>query len=326
MSFARRRGPFLAPALAAAVIVLVAACGSGGSDPSQVRDAAGHVYDLSPQQPGRVHTGAVAALAAQVPAAVRARGELIVTGDSESAPPLRFYATDNHTVVGSEVDFASLVADILGLKLHLTTADWSQNFVSVDSGAADAFISNVTVTEERKEKYDFATYRLDNVALELPTAATWTYTDRKSLAGKRIGVGSGTNQEQLLLDWNAQNVAEGLPKIDIAYYQHTTDFYLALASGRLDGFLGPDPEALYHVATAHQTRIVGTFSGAGPTLQGQIAVLTKKDNGLIKPVQQALQYAIDHGLYQQVLARWGLQSEAVHASVINPPGLPKNAK
>ena len=60
--------------------------------------------------------------------------------------------------------------------------------------------------------------------------------------------------------------------------------------------------------------------------QGQIAVLTKKDNGLIKPVQQALQYAIDHGLYQQVLARWGLQSEAVHASVINPPGLPKNAK
>jgi hypothetical protein len=64
------------------------------------------------------------------------------------------------------------------------------------------------VTEERKEKYDFATYRLDNIALEVPKDDDWTYTDRKSLAGKRIGVGSGTNQEQLLIEWNESNIAE----------------------------------------------------------------------------------------------------------------------
>jgi polar amino acid transport system substrate-binding protein len=159
----------------------------------------------------------------------------------------------------------------------------------------------------------------------VPKDATWTYTDRKSLAGKRIGVGSGTNQEQLLVEGDRRNRAEGLPPIDIAYYQHSADYYLALASHRLDGYLGPNPAGAYHVATANQTKIVAGLSGAGDAPQAEVAVLTKKDNGLVGPVHEALQYAIDHGLYREVLDRWGLDSEAVQQSRINPPGLPKRA-
>lgn len=322
--FRARRAAALAAALTALALV-AGACGSGSDPGNEVRAVNGQTYDLSPQQATRLHADKVDAIAAQVPAAIRNRGTLIVTGSADSGAPLRFYATDDRTVIGSEVDFAALVADILGLKLEVRAADWAQNFVAIDSGAVDAFISNVTVTEERKEKYDFSTYRLDNLALEVPEDGTWQYTDRKSLAGRRIGVGSGTNQEQLLVQWDQQNRAEGLPKIDIAYYQKTADYYLALASHRLDGFLGPNPTATYHVATAGQTKIVATFSGAGDALQAEIAVLTKKDNGLIGPVNQALQYAISHGLYRKVLDRWGLGSEAVQQSRINPPGLPKRS-
>lgn len=321
LSSRRRR---ISTALAVAILGLfVGACGNGDGGEDTVRTVNGQTFDLSPEQSTRVHTGKVDSIAAQVPQAIRDRGTLIVTGPAGAAPPLRFYATDDRTIVGSEVDFASLVADILGLKLDLRAADWAQNFVKADSGEVDVFLSNVTVTEERKEKFDFATYRLDNVALEIPKDASWTYSDRKSLAGKRIGVGSGTNQEQLLVSWNDANVAEGLPKIDIAYFQQTTDYYLALASGRLDGYLGPNPSAQYHSVTAGQTKVVATFSGAGDALQAEIGVLTRKDNGLIKALQQAIQYAIDKGTYKQVIDRWGLSSEVVKESRINPPGLPK---
>jgi polar amino acid transport system substrate-binding protein len=312
--------------VALTTLALVAgACGAGSDPGNEVRTVNGQTYDLSPQQSARLRADKVDTIAAQVPAAIRTRGTLVVTGAADTGAPLRFYATDDRTIIGSEVDIAALVADILGLKLDLRTAEWAQNFVAIDSGSVDAFISNVTVTQERKEKYDFATYRLDNLALEVPKDATWKYTDRKSLAGKRIGVGSGTNQEQLLVQWDQQNRAEGLPKIDIAYYQKTADYYLALASHRLDGMLGPNPAAAYHVATSGQTKIVATFSGAGTALQAEIAVLTKKDNGLIGPVHEALQYALDHGLYRKVLDRWGLGTEAVQQSRINPPGLPKQA-
>ncbi|GAB4582440.1 ABC transporter substrate-binding protein [Nocardia sp. IFM 10818] len=322
MSLSSRRRRITAVAALAVLSLFASACGNGDAADT-VQAVNGQNYDLSPEQPGRVRAAKVDSIAAQVPAAIRDRGTLIVTGSSGTGPPLRAYATDDRTLVGSEVDFAYLVADILGLKVEIRAADWAQNFVKVDSGEVDAFISNVTVTEERKEKYDFATYRLDNLALEVPKDSTWTYTDRKSFAGKRIGVGSGTNQEQLLVKWNEENVAEGLPAIDLAYFQTTTDYYLALSSHRLDGFLGPNPAAQYHAAVANQTKVIATFSGAGDALQAEIAVLTRKDNGLIGPVHQALQHAIAHGDYQKVIDRWGLASEVVKESRINPPGLPK---
>ncbi|MBH0780089.1 ABC transporter substrate-binding protein [Nocardia bovistercoris] len=315
-----------APLVGALAVALLATACSDPEAESSVRPADGAVaFDLTPEQSGRVHTDKVDAIAAGVPKVIRDRGTLVVTGSSGTAPPLRFYATDDKTTVGSEVDFASLVADVLGLKLVVQVSDWSQNFVRIDSGEVDAFISNVTVTEERKEKYDFATYRTDTVALEVPSDSSIDYKDRKSLAGKRIGVGSGTNQEQLLVKWSEQNRADGLPAIDIAYFQQTSDYYLALASHRLDGYIGPNPTAIYHVATAKQTKIVGTFSGAGEQLQGEIGVLTKKDNGLIGPIHQAIEHAIANGSYRKVIDRWGLDTEALPASRINPPGLPKKS-
>ncbi|WP_067696182.1 ABC transporter substrate-binding protein [Nocardia jejuensis] len=324
MSLSSRRRRITALAALAVIGLFASACGNGDGGGDTVRTANGHTYDLSPEQPGRIHAAKVDSIAAQVPAAIRDRGTLIVTGAAQSSPPLRSYATDDRTVVGSEVDFANLFADILGLKVDLRTADWAQNSVKVDSGEVDAFISNVTVTEERKEKFDFATYRLDNLAFEVPKDANWTFTgDRKVLAGKRIGVSAGTNQEQLLVKWDQDNVAEGLPKVDIVYFQQVTDYYLGLSSGRLDAYLGPNPSAQYHSATAGQTKVVGNISGAGDALQAEIGVLTKKDNGLIGAVQQAIQYAIDHGTYQQVIERWGLNDETVAQSRINPPGLPK---
>ena len=292
---------------------------TGGASPAAAEAVQ---FNLTPDQ-NRVSTAKVDSIAAEVPQAIRDRGTLRVTGSAGTAPPLRFYATDDTTIIGSEVDFAYLVADVLGLKVDISAADWAQNFVRIDSGEVDAFISNVTVTEERKEKYDFATYRLDTLALEVKKDADWTVNGRQDLAGKVIAVGSGTNQEKILVDWNDKNVAEGLKPIDIKYYQNSTDYYLALSSGRIDGYLGPNPTAQYHAASTGETKVIGTFSGAGDTLEGKIAVLTKKDNGLVKAVADALNHTIENGTYQQVLDRWNLKSEAVKTSEINPPGLPK---
>jgi polar amino acid transport system substrate-binding protein len=323
MPTSRRAVAAVLATLAAAAMVL-SSCSEPTVD-NTVNAGNGVTFDLSPQQSGRVSTEKVDAIASLVPQAIRDRGTLRVTANVGTTPPLNFYATDNTTIVGSEVDIAYLIADTLGLKLEESNADWAQNFVRIDSGEVDAFISNVTVTEERKEKYDFSTYRLDNLALEAPVDSTWVYHDRKDIAGKRIGVTSGTNQEQLLVDWNAKNAAEGLKPAEIVYYQNNADYYLALASKRLDGYLGPNPSAVYHSASVKETKILATYSGGGDALQGEIAVLTKKGSGLNEAINQALNHVIANGTYAKALTRWGLEKEAVEKSEINPPGLPKKA-
>ncbi|MEU5263080.1 hypothetical protein [Amycolatopsis sp. NPDC021455] len=83
-----------------------------------------------------------------------------------------------------------------------------------------------------------------------------------------------------------------------------------------------DPTSAYHVAVDGKTKIVGTVSGGG-TIPADIAAMTKKDDGLVKALQRALDTVIKNGQYGEVLKRWNLTSEALPASEVNPPGLPR---
>ncbi|HLL37091.1 MAG TPA: ABC transporter substrate-binding protein [Streptomyces sp.] len=317
-----------AAALGLATALVLAACADpddGGT--TEVADTKGTKTKIntSPDQ-DRVTTGKVDSIAAQVPAEIRERGTLEIVDSSGSAAPLTFVATDNKTVIGVEPDIAYLVADVLGLKPHLNTVSWENIFVGLDSAKYDVGFSNITVTEERKEKYDFATYREDNLGFEAKKGSGLKVDGPEDVAGRTVAVGSGTNQEKLLIEWSEANEKAGREPVDIKYYQNDSDTYLALRSGRIDLYLGPHPTAAYHAATTGETEVVGTYSGAGADLQGLIAATTKKDSGLVKPLAAALNEVIRNGTYAQVLKRWGLSDEAVTRSEINPPGLPETAQ
>ncbi|OEV12843.1 ABC transporter substrate-binding protein [Streptomyces nanshensis] len=321
------RRPATAAVLGLTAVLVLSACGgsTGGADeaaPGGAPRKGTAKVDLSPDQK-RIRTPKVTSIAALVPRKIRESGTLDIANSAGAAPPLTFYATDDTTVIGVEPDIASLIADVLGLKLRSHTVDWANIFVGLDSGKYDAGVSNITVTEERKEKYDFATYRLDNLAFEAKKGSGWTVRGPKDVAGRTIGVSSGTNQEKLLVTWSKRNVRKGLEATDIKYYDKPTDYYLALGSGRLDAYLGPNPVAAYHSATTGQSEIIGTYSGGGASLQGKIAATTKKDNGLVEALHQALNTVIRNGTYAKVLKRWGLSDEAVETSELNPKGLPK---
>jgi polar amino acid transport system substrate-binding protein len=296
-----------------------AVVGASGDPAVQIND--------SPEQ-NRIVPAKVDAIAALVPEAIRSTGELTIGVGAAGAgfPPLAFTATDNKTLIGNEPDLAVAIAGLLGLRPDLQNTSWENLFVGLDSGKYNVGASNITVTEERKQKYDFVTYRLDNLAFEAKKGAGWTVTGPKDVAGKKVAVGSGTNQEKILVEWSKQDVKDGLKPVDIKYYQTNQATYLALGSGQIDAYLGPNPGAAYHVAVAGQTEIIGTYSGAGAGLQGKIALTTKKDNGLVKALAAALGELIKSGDYAKILARWNLTSEAVTAAEINPPGLPIEGK
>ncbi|MEV5983094.1 ABC transporter substrate-binding protein [Streptomyces sp. NPDC052114] len=314
---------FAVAALAAAP--LLSACGgdsdaaTGGGRPGTKKVGS---INIGPDQ-NRVRGTKAAAIAALVPEEVRERGTLRLGGGADSTAPLGFYATDDKTRIGSEVDLAILVADTLGLKPVFEEVSWENLFVGLDSGKFDGVFGNVTVTEERKEKYDFATYRLDNIAFEVKKGAGWKAEGPEDVAGKSVAVSSGTNQEKILVDWSRQNEKAGREPVDIKYFQKDSDYYLALQSGRIDAYLGPSPAVSYHVASAGQTEVAGSLSGGGDSLQGEIAATTKKGSGLVDAYAAALNHVIKDGSYAKVLKRWGLSGEAVEKSEINPPGLPK---
>ncbi|MFC3981139.1 ABC transporter substrate-binding protein [Streptosporangium jomthongense] len=332
MSFLSR----LKPALLTAPLLLAAACGSTGTTSAAPRSDAkpaeqasapagtgGSKINISPQQ-NRIRAEKVDAIAAQVPEAIRAKGELVVGFSGEGAPPLTFLADDDRTVIGVETDIAHIVADVLGLKAREEVTSWENLFLSVKSGKYDVAFNNVTVTEERKDIYDFATYRVDQLAWQTAKNSPITSIKQPSdIAGRRVAVGSGTNQEKILVDWDTQNQKAGLKPAQIQNYQKYVDALLSLKSGRIEAYFGPNPSLSHQDAVGGDTKIVGTVSGAGPDLQGLIAAMTKKDNGLVKPLNAAINELIGNGKYGEVLKRWNLSNEAIPESLVNPPGLPR---
>lgn len=270
----------------------------------------------------------VESLRAQLPKAVRDRGELVIGVGALPAgfPPLTYVGTDRKTITGSEPDLGRLVAATLGLKPVVKNSTWENLFVGIDSGKVDVAFTNVTVTEERKKKYDFASYRQDNLAFEALKENTWEFGgDYRNLAGKTVSVSKGTNQEKILLEWQKKLQSEG-KDITVKYFPDANSVYLALSGKKIDLNFGPNPAIAYHITQTASgnapTRKAGSFSGAGETLQGLIAATAKKDSGLAEPVAQAINHLAGTGQYAQLLTAWHLSDEAVTTSQVNPPGLP----
>lgn len=288
-----------------------------------VAEVDGSGFDTSPEQTTRIRVDKVDEIAALLPQAWIDSGELKVGIGAFDSPPILLYANDETTLVGNELDLAYLVADTLGLELKQEDSSWENLFLSVESGQFDVAFANITVTEERKEKYDFASYRVDSLAFEAQAGSDLAINEPADIAGRTVAVGSGTNQEQILLAWDEENKAAGLDAADIQYYQSEGDFLLALDSGRIDLYFGPAPSASYRHQTTGKTQIVGVVPGGGD-IPAQIAAMTAKGSGLAEPIAAAFNHLIEAGDYGKVLAKWGLDVEAIDESLVNPPGLPKS--
>ena len=331
MPLTRRRA--LAAVAATALLTTLAACGGSGADTTAAVAGGSTAVAVGALSNGAakevtITVPVVDSIRAGLPPQIRDAGVLNVGLGllPAGSPPLGYVGTDDKTLTGSEPDLARLVGGVLGLKVQLNNATWENLFVGIDSGRTDIGFSNITDTEQRKLKYDFATYRQDNLAFETLATSNWSFTgDYQALAGHKISVSRGTNQEKILLEWRTKLQAQG-KDFAVEYYPDNNAVQLALESGQIDLYFGPNPGVAYQVTQSADSpspkRSAGTFSGAGESLQGLIAATTKKDSGLVKPVADAINYLIQNGQYQQWLTAWNLGNEAVKTSEINPPGLP----
>ncbi len=195
-------------------------------------------------------------------------------------PPLNTYATDAKTVIGSDPDYASAIADSLGLELQIIPVAWADWPLGLTSGKYDAVISNVGVTEQRKEKFDFSSYRRGGhgffVRLDSPLKSI---SEPKDAAGLRVIVGAGTNQERILLRWSQENVKAGLKPLELQYYDDEATQLIALQSGRADVIVQPHSTLVFIAKRDKNIRRVGILSAGWPE-KSDVAITTRKGSGL----------------------------------------------
>ncbi len=281
-------------------------------------------FDLSPQQPGRLHAPRNDAAIAAIPERFQVRQHQ-ASSPSPSAPAaLRLPRMPRmpRPWSGQILTMPTPLPTVSASRLEIVPVAWIDWPLGLPR-QHDAVISNVGVTEQRKEKLDFSTYRQGLHGLfvksDSPVAAI---KEPKDAAGLRIIVGAGTNQERILVKWSDEDVAAGLKPIELQYYDDEAASLLALRSGRADVIVQPHAQLVFIAARDKNIKRVGTLSAGWPE-RSDVAIATRKGSGLADALTIATNGLIANGTYAKILDRWQLAEEALPKSKTNPAGLPK---
>ncbi|KNH30340.1 cystine transporter subunit [Pseudomonas syringae] len=203
---------------------------------------------------------------------------VINVGLEGTYPPFSF-VDEAGKLSGFEVEFSEALAKELGVKVKLQPTKWEGILAALESKRLDAVINQVTITEERKKKYDFSTpYTVSGIQALTLTKNKDTIKTAADLAGKKVGVGLGTNYEQ----W----VKENVPKADIRTYEDDPTKFQDLRVGRIDAILIDRLAALEYARKAKDTAAAGeAFSRqeAGIALRkGEPELLAAVNNAIDK--------------------------------------------
>ncbi|KOC88772.1 cystine ABC transporter substrate-binding protein [Winslowiella iniecta] len=223
---------------------------------------------------------------------VKERGSLRV-GLEGTYPPFSFQ-DENGKLAGFEVDFATALAQHLGLKADLKPTKWDGMLASLDSKRIDVVINQVTLSDERKKKYDFSTpYTISGIQALTKKDNAGSITKPEDLNGKKVGVGLGSNYEQ----WLRENVKEA----DVRTYDDDPTKYQDLRVGRIDAILVDRLAALDLVKKTGDTLAV-----AGPAFSRQESgvAIRKGNEDLVKAIDSAIAAMQKDGTLTKLSDKW----------------------
>lgn len=259
-------------------------------------------------------SGVDQALAAKVPAAVKADGKLLIGTDSTYAPS-EFLATDGKTVIGFDVDLFNAVAGKLGLTTQWQSAKFDSIIPAVESGKYEVGVSSFTINDERKQQVNMVSY--------FSAGTQWgtkkgnpTGIQPDNACGKKVAVQSSTVQDTEDLPKRvAACKTAGKPAITIDRYQGQDQATASVVSGKDDAMLADSPVVAYAVKqTNGQLELLGDIYDSAP-----YGYVVKKDQtDFAQALQGAVAAVIADGTYKQILSKWGVDAGAITNSAVNP--------
>ena len=214
---------------------------------------------------------------------------------------------------GMEIDIARKLAEELGVEIEFTTVTAATRTELLDSGDIDCVLATFTITEERKQNWDFSTpYYTDYVTVLVNDASgIKTLAD---LVGKKIGVSSGSTSARSVVE---AMVDAGL--IDADHYSKDTfdpstwtyqvsfqqyDDYptisTALSAGEVDAF-SVDKSILAIYKTEGRSFIDAQFAPQ------EYGVATKKGSDFSAYVEEKVSAWIEDGTVAGFMAENGVE-------------------
>ena len=225
-----------------------------------------------------------------------------IASDSSFAPFV--FQDSNNKYTGIDMDLIKAIAKDQGFTIEITNPGFDAALNAVQSGQADGMIAGMSVTDARKETFDFSEpYYTANAILAVKESST--IASYKDLKGKTIGVKNGTASQTFL--------TKNQSKYDykIKTFADASSMYDSLNSGSLDAVMDDEPVVKYSISQGQKlkTPIKGT-----PIGDTAFAVKKGSNPELIQMFNNGLANIKKNGQYQKILDKYLKKTSSASSS------------
>ncbi|MEX7471065.1 bifunctional serine/threonine-protein kinase/transporter substrate-binding domain-containing protein [Mycobacterium adipatum] len=253
--------------------------------------------------------GAVPAIAASVPAEVRADGKLVIGVNVPYAP--NEFTNSEGEIVGFDVDLMDAVARTMGLTTEYRESEFDAIIPAVQDGTLDVGMSSFTDTLDRQKLVDFVTYF---EAGTLWAQQRGSAIDPSAACGLRVGVAHSVIQETVEIPAKSDAcVAAGLAPIEKVVFSQQDNVTAALIAGEIDAMSADSPVTGFAIK----------LSGGALVPAGQVfdsapyGWPVAKGSKLSGPLLRALEHLIETGEYKTIATMWGVERGMITTPKLN---------
>ena len=213
---------------------------------------------------------------------------------------------------GMEIDLAKKLAEFLGVDVEFTTVTAATRTELLDSGDIDCVMATFTITDERKQSWDFTTpYYTDYITVLVKDSSN--IKTLEDLKDKTVGVSSGSTSAKSLVKAMIENgviTGDGFNEesfdpatwtegISFKQYDDYPSISTALEADEVDAFC-VDKSILAVYKTAGRSYIDAEFSPQ------EYGIATKKGSGFSKLCEDEVSTWLSDGTIDSLIAQYNL--------------------
>ena len=243
------------------------------------------------------------------------KSKYVIASDSSFAPFVFQNSSNQYT--GIDMDLIKAIAEDQGFEIEITNPGFDAAINAVQSGQADGMIAGMSVTDARKETFDFSdSYYTANTILGVKESST--ISSYEDLNGKTVGVKNGTASQTFLTENQSKY------GYIIKTFADGSSMYDSLNTGSIDAVMDDEPVLKYSISQGQKlkTPIEGT-----PIGETAFAVKKGSNPELIEMFNNGLANLKASGEFQKILDKYLATDSTNESSTVDETtiwGLLKN--
>ena len=213
--------------------------------------------------------------------------------------PFEFLDEATGEYTGVDMDLLAAIAEDQGFQYTVDNCGWDAALGNLQAGLADGMIAGMSITDERRESYDFSDSYYDGGQIMIVKGDS-TISSYEDLAGQTVAVKTATQSAAF-----AQSIAEEYG-FEVVIYKDSPAVYAAVTGGIDAAGFEDYPVIAYQLQTQSDLdlKMVGEQQNATPY---GFAVLKGNNPELIEMFNAGLANIWESGLYAEIMAKYGIE-------------------